>query len=108
MAPSLSAPSGEGVPPAADTRPSAVLPPTVAEKTIVSSLAQAPPRSATASHSVTVGPPVTAIFFSFPPLKKATHCPSGEKNGLAAPSLPGSATACSRSSLRMNKRICPF
>jgi len=28
-------------------------------------------------------------FFSFPPAQNPTHWPSGEKNGLMAPSVPG-------------------
>ncbi len=61
---------------------------------IVSSSAHVPPRPLGASHSVTAAPPVTAIFFSLPPAKNAIHWPSGEKNGLAAPSVPASAAAC--------------
>jgi hypothetical protein len=38
-------------------------------------------------------PPSTEIFFSFPPAKNAIHFPSGEKNGLSAPSVPASATS---------------
>ena len=56
-------------------------------KMIVSSSAQVPPRPAGASHRLTAAPPVTRIFFSLPPAKNAIHCPSGEKNGLAAPSV---------------------
>jgi hypothetical protein len=33
------------------------------------------------SHKAIAEPPSTEIFFSFAPLKNATHCPSGEKNG---------------------------
>jgi hypothetical protein len=40
-------------------------------------------------------PPVTAIFFSLPVAKNATHRPSGEKKGLVAPSVPVSNVACS-------------
>jgi hypothetical protein len=33
-------------------------------------------------------PPLSETFFSFPAAKNPTDCPSGEKKGLAAPSLP--------------------
>ncbi len=45
--------------------------------------------------SVTVAPPVLAIFFSFPSAKNPIHCPSGEKNGYSAPSVPVSGVAWS-------------
>src|ERR1700676_5179007 len=46
---------------------------------------QLPPSPADASHKVIAEPPSTEIFCSFPTVKKATHCPSGEKNGAKAP-----------------------
>ena len=52
-------------------------------------LLQLPPKGFTASPSVTAAPPLTETFFSFPPAKKPTHWPSGEKNGALAPSVPG-------------------
>ena len=42
-----------------------------------------------ASHNVTGEPPSACIFLSLPSEKKAIHCPSGEKNGEAAPSVLG-------------------
>ena len=88
--------SGSGVPPADGTR-SSVLPSLLVlllgRKVMVPSSDQLPPRPFGASHSVTAAPPLTAIFFNFPLAKKATHCPSGEKNGPNAPSVPASAVA---------------
>src|ERR1700674_3387494 len=55
-------------------------------KMIVSSSAQVPPRAFGASHRLTAAPPVVETFFSLLPAKNAIHGPSGEKNGLAAPS----------------------
>ena len=52
-----------------------------------------PRQASTASPSVTAVPPVTEIFFNFPPAKKPIHWPSGEKKGLAAPSVPGMGLA---------------
>ena len=46
-----------------------------------------------ASASVTAAPPVTAIFLSLPRAKNPIHCPSGEKNGLSALSVPRSGSA---------------
>src|SRR6267142_1469451 len=46
------------------------------------------PRPFGASASVTAAPPLTEIFFSFPPAKNPTHWPSGEKKGFRAPSVP--------------------
>lgn len=45
------------------------------------------------SPIVTTAPPSTAILFSLLPAAKATHCPSGEKNGTVAPCVPGSSVA---------------
>ncbi len=43
----------------------------------------APTRAAAgrASHKATGSPPASRVFFSFPPAKNPTHCPSGEKKG---------------------------
>ena len=46
-----------------------------------------------ASHKVIAEPPSTEIFCSFPGVKKATHCPSGEKKGAYAPCVPASSVA---------------
>ena len=77
-------------PPAADTR---MRPRASGAKTIVSFGPQAPPSGLGASATVMAGPPVSETFFSFPALKNATHCPSGEKNGWLAFSVPGIANA---------------
>jgi hypothetical protein len=58
------------------------------ENTIVSSGAQLIPWGDVASQSTTGSPPPTEIFFNFPEAKKPTHCPSGEKKALDAPSVP--------------------
>src|SRR5262245_24527744 len=49
--------------------------------TMVPSSPQVPPRPAGASHNETGSPPSIRVFFSLPPAKKPTHCPSGEKKG---------------------------
>ena len=36
-------------------------------------------------------PPSTCTFFNSPPAQKATHFPSGEKNGPRTPSVPGNS-----------------
>ena len=48
-----------------------------------------PREGAEASPSVSAAPPFTETFFNFPPAKKPSHWPSGEKKGLKAPSVPG-------------------
>ena len=47
------------------------------------------------SASVIGSPPSSETFFSFssPAAQKATHFPSGEKNGVVAPSVPGITSA---------------
>lgn len=92
--PSAGDASGSGFPPADDTRSKRTLDVEPGINTIVPSSPHAPPRPFGASHSVTPAPPATAIFFSLPPAKNAIHCPSGEKNGLSASSVPDNAVAC--------------
>jgi hypothetical protein len=101
----LSVPNAAGVPPAAGTRISVVFSAFDGVKMIVSSSVQVPPRPFGASHSLIAAPPVTETFFNWPPAKSATHWPSGEKNGVAAPSVPASAAACSWSSFRTKSRV---
>src|SRR5580692_9216207 len=55
---------------------------------ILPSSPQLPPTGVPVSHKVIAEPPSTEIFCSFPDEKKATHCPSGEKNGAHAPCVP--------------------
>jgi hypothetical protein len=57
-------------------------------KAIIPWLLQLAPKGFKASPRVTADPPLTEIFFSFPPAKKPTHWPSGEKKGSLAPSVP--------------------
>ena len=81
-------------PPAAFTRMSPVGP----EKMIWSSSPQLPPYRFAFSHSVVAeprvlnDPPATGTFLRWPrraePVKKANHCPSGEKNGRLPNSVP--------------------
>ena len=81
------------MPPADEMRSKRVPVVWLGENTIVSSSLHAPPRLLSASASVTAAPPVTAIFLSLPPAKNPTHCPSGEKNGPSALSVPRSGSA---------------
>src|SRR5262249_34028667 len=83
--------SSAGVPPASDTLKSPDL--VVGEKTMFPSSPQSPPFGPSASQSVRAAPPVIEIFFSLLPAKKAIHCPSGEKKGLEAFSVPANAVA---------------
>src|ERR1700693_5203481 len=46
---------------------------------------QLPPIPTGAAHKVIAEPPSTETFCSFDAVKKATHCPSGEKKGSIAP-----------------------
>ena len=59
---------------------------------------------------VRAAPPATATFFSLPSeAKKAIQCPSGEKKGEAAPSVPaiGSAFSASRGRRKQLRRSLP-
>ena len=77
-----------GAPPSDDTleRPTPAW--AVSVKKIVPSSDHVPPRSSSASQSVTGAPPETETFFSFPSAKNAIQSPTGEKNGSFAPSVP--------------------
>src|SRR5262249_38084626 len=55
---------------------------------ILPSSPQLPPFMEEAVLKVSASPPWTEIFFSFSAEKNATHCPSGEKKGEWAPSVP--------------------
>ena len=75
------------------------------------SAAHVPPRPTTGVSQIGTGaPPSTDERLSCPSAKKATHCPSGEKNGYAAPSVPvigfGSkaSSSCRYSSVRPSRR----
>src|SRR5262245_51695260 len=81
-----------GVPPLAEIfqRPEVKL----LVNTIVSSEPHEPPSGEEVLHKVTGNPPPRETFLSLlSSVKKATHWPSGEKNGFDAPSVPGIATA---------------
>src|SRR5262245_25213516 len=78
---------GCGLPPAAETRKSPVL--KLGAKMMVSSAAHVAPTPAVVSAIVATVPPLTDIFFSLPSaVKNPIHCPSGEKKGAYAPSVP--------------------
>src|SRR5262249_27541716 len=87
---------GFGVPPPAETRnrPDSRLD---GVKMMVSSGPQLAPRLTEALHRVKGAPPLTETFFSLPSAKNPTHCPSGEKNGVSAPSVPWIGVASKRS-----------
>src|SRR5688572_24465395 len=58
---------------------------------ILPSVPQLPPERSTASHKMTGEPPSIAVFFKLPDAQNPTHCPSGEKKGPRAPSVPGNS-----------------
>src|SRR5512139_1253699 len=60
---------------------------------MVPSAAQHPPLPSAASQIVVVGPPLASTRLSFPAAKNAICRPSGDQNGYADPSVPGSSTA---------------
>src|SRR5262249_2194538 len=90
---------GFGVPPSAETsnRPEIE---SVGVKMMVSSGPQLAPRLRDALQRVIGAPPLRETFFSLPSAKNPTDCPSGEKNGLSAPSVPGIGVASKRSIAR--------
>ena len=59
-----------------------------------------PPFPSAASQIVVTGPPVASTRLSFPEEKNAICRLSGDQNGYAAPSVPGSSTASAWSSER--------
>ena len=65
---------------------------------------QLAPRPAGASHKETSSPPSIRVFFSFPCAKNPIHCPSGEKKGAYAPSVPVKRAALGWSSRRVKRR----
>src|SRR5437867_7578460 len=86
---------GFGVPPAAETRNRPELKEGVSM--MLSSGPQLAPRTAAALQRVKAAPPLSETFFSLPSAKNPNDCPSGEKNGLSAPSVPGIGVASRRS-----------
>src|SRR5579863_1889071 len=91
--PGASSVTGVGAPPAEGIRDKPPLPFRAAMR--LPSSPQLPPRPLppAASHRLAAAPPSTEIFFSLLSAKNATHCPSGEKKGAYAPSVPASSTA---------------
>ena len=83
--------NGTGVPPVAGMRSRTKL----TAATMYPSSPQLPPPTppSGASHRSITRPPSMEIFLSFPPAKKATQRPSGEKNGASALSVPGNSVA---------------
>ena len=81
--------SGVGVPPSEGIRAMGL--PAIRDTTILPSSPHVPPRPLGASHKFSGMPPSKDSFFNLPPAKNATDCPSGEKNGPKAPSVPGSS-----------------
>src|SRR5271169_4723230 len=71
--------TGVGGPPAEGIRDKPAL--NLSAAMMLPSSPQLPPSAVFASHKAIAEPPSTEIFCSFPSEKKATHCPSGEKNG---------------------------
>ena len=57
------------------------------------------------SPSGTTAPPSTGILFTLPRETNPTHCPSGEKNGAMAASVPGNSMAFGSSSRRVNNFV---
>ena len=55
------------------------------------SSSQSPPVMAGSSPRRTAPPPSTGTLKIVPPVQKPTHCPSREKNGFMAPSVPASS-----------------
>src|SRR5262249_26839187 len=69
------------------------------------------PAGSAVRHTVTTGPPASGTFLISPLVgcllsgcQKPTHCPSGEKKGLTAQSVPSIGVACDRSILRRYNR----
>src|SRR5690349_16203675 len=71
------------------------------------SASQTPPYGSTSSASDAVAPLSRFVRLTVPPEKKPTDCPSGEKNGAYAPSVPGSAATAGASIRRWYKRVAP-
>src|ERR1019366_7438325 len=83
--------TGVGGPPAKGIRDKP--PMLLSDAMMLPSSPQLPPLGWVALHKVIAEPPSTEIFFRLPSVKKATHCPSGEKKGADAPCVPASSVA---------------
>src|SRR5262245_134620 len=73
-----------------------------------SGLHETPARDSTADSIVTGAPPLTAIFFRAPALRKPTQLPSGEKNGWGQLSVSVSAFDSRESISRRNRDSVPL
>ena len=84
--------AGVGAPPVAGMRDSGPQP---VDAMMLPSSPQLPPnpRELVLPHSSVAAPLCAEIFFNFVEVKKAIHCPSGEKNGAIASCVPGSSVA---------------
>ncbi len=97
-----------GLPPDAETEKIGPTPEGV--KRITLSRFQVPPRRSAASQRVETGPPFEPIFLSFPVDAKPMNLPSGDQNGIVAPSVPasGRAEASSKARTQSCARPSPF
>src|SRR5262245_15611252 len=68
---------------------------------------QLAPRPAGASHKTIGSPASSRIFLSFPAAKNPTHCPSGEKKGAYAPSVPDNGFELDSSTCFVESRFVP-
>src|SRR3990172_2992461 len=96
------------MPPDADTSWRAEV--AVGAKMITPARLQAPPpwfAFAAASHNAMGGPPASAIFLSFPPVKNPRKRLSGDQKGDKAPSVPASGSEASVSIERSQRRDLP-
>ena len=66
---------------------------------------QVPPRLSVPGASVKTGPPSTSIFLKKRSAKKPMCRPSGDQNGLCAPSVPASGCALDSESFRTQRRL---
>src|SRR5579863_9976115 len=92
--------TGDGVPPAEETRNNSLVGP--GEKTMTPARFHVPPRPLGESHKVCAGPPAIAIFFSLPCWKKPMFAASGDQKGYVAPSVPASVLDSSVSRARIH------
>ena len=97
--PAASSVNATGEPPVAGIRASTPI--RLSSAMMLPSSPQLPPRPLGAEDNAMAAPPSTEILLSLLLLKKPTHCPSGEKKGAEAPSVPASSVALGCSSLRV-------
>src|SRR5262249_33023657 len=104
ISPCASSVTGMGVPPLEGIRDRPLW--ALSAAMMFPSSPQLPPRPVGALHNVMVEPPSTEIFLNAPPLKNATHCPSGENNGAVAPPVAGNSVLLGWSNLRVKSLPC--